>query len=336
MCDRSSDRTTSRRNLLRPQSAHRQLQHSPTPRPDTQYSKTKDKVTHIGTEKNQCISTAFELDHRLQAQNIYERVGKLLARYKTKTAYTQKMEDQAEILDDYITKCMLTAESTIHSHHLDDFSPTKVEAASVEKFWKLAFQANANGTPTPTPPMARIISKYPNMDTTGHQDIPSILEKLQESKETYKDAVAKGKELRHQFRLERAEIAANNSNQTLETAIKQLAHIEASIQTYSAIKQVMNPSAYRPGLTSIRVPTNEGPYRTVNDSREIEEHLIHRNRKHYAQAEHTAMANHLIHEKMGVSGTTDFCDQLLAGTADLPKLPATLKPYSNNYTDHTQ
>jgi hypothetical protein len=81
------------------------------------------------------------------------------------------------------------------------------------------------------------------MDTTGHQDIPSILEKLWESKETYKDAIAKGKELQHQFLLERAKIAANNSNQTLETAIKQLAHIEASIQTYSAIKQVMNPSA---------------------------------------------------------------------------------------------
>jgi hypothetical protein len=67
----------------------------------------------------------IELDHRLQAQNIYERVGKLHARYKTKTAYTQKMEDQAEILDDYITNCMLTAESTIHSHNLDDFQSGK-------------------------------------------------------------------------------------------------------------------------------------------------------------------------------------------------------------------
>jgi hypothetical protein len=200
------------------------------------------------------------------------------------------------------------------------FSLAKVEAASVKKFWKLAFQANANGTPTLTPPMARIISKYPNMDTTGYQDIPSILEKLQESEETYKDAIARGKELRHQFLLNRAEIAANNSNQTLETAIKQLAHIKASIQTYLAIKRVMNPSAYQPGLTSIRVPNDKGPYQTVNDSKEIEEHLIHRNCKHYTQAEHTAMANHLICKKMGVSGTTNFCNQLLAGTANLPKL----------------
>jgi hypothetical protein len=105
------------------------------------------------------------------------------------------MEDQAENLDDYITNCMLIAESTIHSHNLDDFSPKKFKAASVKKFWKLAFQANVNSSLTPTPLMASIISKNPNMDTTGHQDIPSILEKLRDSKETYKDAIAKGKEL---------------------------------------------------------------------------------------------------------------------------------------------
>jgi hypothetical protein len=124
------------------------------------------------------------------------------------------------------------------------------------------------------------------------------------------------------FLLERAKIAANNSNQTLETAIKQLAHIEASIQPYLAIKRVMNPSAYKPGLTSIQVPTDKGTYQAVTDSKEIEEHLIHRNCEHNTQAEHTVMAHHLICK---ISGTADFCNQLLAGTADSPNLPATLQ-----------
>jgi hypothetical protein len=44
------------------------------------------------------------------------------------------MEDQVEILAGYITTCMLIAESTIHSHNLEDFSPKRVEAASIEKF----------------------------------------------------------------------------------------------------------------------------------------------------------------------------------------------------------
>jgi hypothetical protein len=37
------------------------------------------------------------------------------------------------------------------------------------------------------------------------------------------------------------------------------------------------------------------------------------------------MAHHVIQEKMGISGTTEFCDQVLAGTTDLSKLPTTLQ-----------
>jgi hypothetical protein len=118
----------------------------------------------------------------------------------------------------------------------------------------------------------------------------------------------------------------------LESAIKQLAHNEALIQTYVSIKRVMLQTPYQPGLTSIRVPTGNRSYRTVIDPKEIEEHLINRNLEHYTQAEHTAMAHHLIWEKMGVSGTTDFV------TKSLKALPNQLcfKQSSNNYIDHTQ
>jgi hypothetical protein len=87
----------------------------------------------------------------------------------------------------------------------------------------------------------------------------------------------------------------------------------------------MNPITYQPGLTSIQVPTDEGSYRTVIDPKEIEDHLINRNLEHYAQAEHTAMAHHLIRKKMGTSGSTDFCNQVLQGTVDLSNVPTTLQ-----------
>jgi hypothetical protein len=92
--------------------------------------------------------------------------------------------------------------------------------------------------------MEQIMSRYPTMDTAGINNTPTIIYNLRQSKETYRDAIAKGKELRHAFLLERAEIAALNNNQTQETAIKQLAHIEASIQTYASTKQVMHLSLY--------------------------------------------------------------------------------------------
>jgi hypothetical protein len=142
--------------------------------------------------------------------------------------------------------------------------------------------------------------------------------------------------LRHEFLLEQAEIAASNNDQTLKTAIKQLAHKEASIQTYASIKRVMNPASYQLGLTSIQVPTDNSSYRTVIGPKEIEDHLINRNLEHYAQAEHTAMAHHLICKKMAVLGSTDFCDQILQGAADLSNLQTTLQSiFQQLHRQHT-
>jgi hypothetical protein len=68
----------------------------------------------------------------------------------------------------------------------------------------------------------------------------TIIEKIQESKEKYKEAIAHGKELHHEFLLERAHIAHQNRNLAMEAAIKQLPHIKATIHTYTSIKSVMH------------------------------------------------------------------------------------------------
>jgi hypothetical protein len=65
------------------------------------------------------------LDNKLQAQNVYQQVTKLLAKYTTIKPPTQWMEDQTEILDKYITDCILSAEATIHQASLDNSAPKK-------------------------------------------------------------------------------------------------------------------------------------------------------------------------------------------------------------------
>jgi hypothetical protein len=114
--------------------------------------------------------------------------------------------------------------------------------ATIEKFWKLSLHTHRNGSATPTQPMLNIMEKFPTTDFSGMNDKPTIIEKLQESKEKYKEAIAHGKELRHEFLLERANIAHQNGNLTIEAAIKQLAHIKATIQTFTSIKRVMHQS----------------------------------------------------------------------------------------------
>jgi hypothetical protein len=163
------------------------------------------------------------------------------------------------------------------------------------------------------------------MDTIGMDDKDTVMQQLYNSKEKYKEAIARGKEIRHNFLLEQAQIAHKNSSLTIKTANKQLVHIEASIQTYTSIKQVMNRTPYQAGLTSIRVPTKNSAYQTIVDATKIKAQPINRNRNHYAQAEHTAMAHHLIREEMGTSGTSNFCNRVLLGTANLAHLLATLQ-----------
>jgi hypothetical protein len=91
----------------------------------------------VSTRKKSMHQYQVELDRRLQAQNIYTRMGKLLEKYQSATATTIWMEQQVETIDQYITDCMLNAEVTIHEHNLDNFSPHKVEMAMMEKIWKL-------------------------------------------------------------------------------------------------------------------------------------------------------------------------------------------------------
>jgi hypothetical protein len=47
------------------------------------------------------------------------------------------------------------------------------------------------------------------------------------------------------------------------------------------------------------------------------------------------MAHHLIWERLGVLGTTTFCNQVLAGTADLSNLPITLQAIFQLHQPHS-
>jgi hypothetical protein len=75
----------------------------------------------------------------------------------------------------------------------------------------------------------------------------------------------------------------------------------------------------------VKVTAPDGTVKTIIDPKEIEEALLKRNQNHYAQAEHTEMASIETRTLMGNSGTSTFCDKVLAGTADLSSFSPSLK-----------
>jgi hypothetical protein len=140
---------------------------------------------------------------------------------------------------------------------------------------------------------------------------------LKECREEHKQAIKNTKEIRQKFMAKRAEIARLNGNVTAEAAIIQLKNIEALIKVYASIHRVMKPSKYCAGLTMVKVLTENGGFETIVNTKSIEEKLLERNRQHYVQAENTEMASPEIRNLLGLSGTTDFCDQVLQGAANL-------------------
>jgi hypothetical protein len=264
------------------------------------------------------------LHKSLLDQNIFGRVESLIRIHEKHGVMSKRGHHEAEQIDKYITDCMIKAENSIKVYLTEDFSPQKVKRADLEKFWKMAQQAVRKAEQTPTPPMSNIMNKYPEEEFTNLEENDHINERLKECREDYKQAIENSKEIRRKFLAERAEIARLNGDITAEAAITQLMHIEASITVYASIR-VMNPSEYRSGLTMLKVPKDNGEFETIVDTKEIEERLLKRNQQHYAQAEKTEMASTETRSLMGPSGTTEFCDNVLNGTADLSSFSPSLK-----------
>jgi hypothetical protein len=220
---------------------------------------------------------------------------------------------------------MLKAENEIKVYSTEDFSPEKVKQSELEKFWKMAEQASRKDEMVPTPPMSRIMTKYPEEDLSQMTDGESVKEQLKKCRKSHKKAIENSKEIRQKFLAERATIAHLNGDITAEAAIIQLKNIEALINVYASIRRVMNPSKYRAGLTMVKIQTPGGSFETIVDPNKIEEALLKRNQNHYAQAEHTEMATPVTRNLMGNSGTSSFCDKILDGTADLSLFSPSLK-----------
>jgi hypothetical protein len=291
--------------------------------------------THILSSQNRKSSHQYrnELHNMLTEQNVFGRVDKVVRIFENSRIISKRMEWRAEQLDNYITNCMLKAENLIQTYTTEDFSPEKVKRADIEKFWKMAEQALRKNETTPTPPMITIINKYPDEIFNNMDEKEIIYEQLKLCRESHKHAMENAKSLRRSFLIERAEIARLNGNITAEAAILQLLNIEETVNTYKSLRRIMNPSEYRAGLSTIKVPQTDGTFKTIVDPKEIEERLLNRNKQHYGQAEHTELASESLRDLMGTCGTTQFCDEVLRGEADMSSFSPSLQAILNQLED---
>jgi hypothetical protein len=267
-----------------------------------------------------------ELDNKLEVQNVYKRVETIIRKYKRNMRFEKKMHKEAEHIDRYITKCMLKCKRMSNTATGEDFSPAKLKAADISKFWALALSAFKKQVHTPTPPMVSIMEKYPDEDFTQHDTEEIIWEKIKDCAETSRQTKDNAHEIRQAFLAEKADIAKQNGNLSLEAAIRQIQNIEATKKNYAIISRIMEKNQFKKGLSMIKIKDQStGEYETVVNAQEIEKLLLQRNQNHYAQANGTFMTTDDMRTKIGTCGTSEFCDNVMEGHVDSQTYPRAIQ-----------
>jgi hypothetical protein len=74
-----------------------------------------------------------KLHSMLNQQNIFNRVDSIIRIYKKHGVISKCGHQQAELIDQYITTCMVKLENSIKIYDTEDFSPVKVKREDMEK-----------------------------------------------------------------------------------------------------------------------------------------------------------------------------------------------------------
>jgi hypothetical protein len=72
-------------------------------------------------------SYRIDLDHHMTQQNIYERANKIIKIFQQSAYFSERMEQEAEAIDVFMTKCMLKSEKKIRTFRAVDYSPEKAK-----------------------------------------------------------------------------------------------------------------------------------------------------------------------------------------------------------------
>jgi hypothetical protein len=171
----------------------------------------------------------------------------------------------------------------------------------------------------------RISGEDEDEDLTMYDDEETIWEKIKECSETSRQTKENAHELRQAFLTERAEIAKENGNLSLEAAIRQIQNIESTKRNY-AISRIMEKNQFKKGLSMIKIKNQStGEYETVVNAQEIETLLLQRNQNHYAQTNGTYLTTNDMRTKIGPCGTSEFCDNVLSGKEDIQAYPCAIQ-----------
>ena len=227
-----------------------------------------------------------------------------------------------EQLDRDITRARIQAANKAGKAHEHHWSPILKTAKYLLIYWKLRLSALKNPHQSYASALDIYRSKSGVTDELDQHPPEGQLRKLiQTSAKAYQKAQADAAQLRKEYLTTIAEAYARANNTTVEAELKQLKHIEASIQQHKRIRQAFLPHPIG-SISYVIKGSEEDPNQQeiIHDPQELERLLLDRNHTHFGQAEGTPPTDPALQDLLD-HGYSDYSDKILEGTADIENVP---------------
>ena len=222
------------------------------------------------------------------------------------------------LLDKAITQIMLQSEQKYAEDPLKRWltNETIQQLYSILKYWQIKISEVKNKKDFSGP----LNNIRKNIKEKYYDHLLQYNESPKKGLSTIKQELTKEKklklqEIRDQEAAESAMIA--QAENTSETNIQQKrAQVKYTRSVFANLKSRFKQK-HGHGIQSVIVPRNdpqeENQYRTITEPKEVEETLIHRNIKHFGQAQGTPFTAHDITNDFGYTGVTEQATQLIQG-----------------------
>jgi len=273
------------------------------------------------TKYTKCLQDHL-IDHR-----VFQRAEDLINNLKEKNHMTPEDKKEYEQLDEDIFRLCKSSENEIKLSKFQKhvWSPALDTAYKVANYWRLREEKIKNTTKTK---QILKLSKALGLNDDNSKNINEI-KKLRNSAFKFLHKIRlQAKEKRIEFLYGLAEKYALENNMTNEKAILAILSHEEIRELYRHIRFKLQGSR-QPSLSEVWIKNGDGEKTILTESKDVESHLLQRNKDHLQQASNTLFADGPLGEMIQWDGSGELADRLVNGDPlpDMRHLDSTIQSF---------
>ena len=252
-----------------------------------------------------------EVNKGFSNHTIAERINKLWGELENATEMSPSQERRYNSIDRDVHRLCTSAEKKIGVHKKRRYvwSPELDHGMKVVRYWKS--RRKWFGNKPKTEELIRIGVKE-GFCTTENKSEESLQLEIASAQRALKEVKSKDKQIRIKYLERLADKYAERNKITKAAAIKALLAHEESREMFRTISLRIK-GVQSPQTAEVWLKTPEGERTVLSRCKEVEDHLLTRNRHHLRQAAGTPFADGSLGDEIEEDGTGNLADLILHG-----------------------